>query len=391
MSNSRAARFATGLVLLAVVALGLPSPTRAAVPPGPPRNLTAAGGDELAILSWLPPLDDGGAPIVAYLFNYYVSGVLLYQDIEYGVTTSSIRGPDRLIVNGWADLYFQIAAVNEAGQGEYSEPSNLISTSEGSSAPRVAISEVPPSGGTTSTDPEGTTPSAENPVITSVTVPATEDGGVVSIAETALFGSPEGFTFLGQEISIHSTAVTGETNPLEIVFRVDPALAPVTIFRNGQPITDECTGPGVASPSPCIASGGGTAEITILTAAASTWNVGIPDYAFSGFSSPVDNLPVRNAAKGGRAIPVRFGLGGDQGLNIFAAGSPASRQVACDAGSSIDAIEETTATGSSLSYSAGTGLYQLTWNTERSWNGTCRELLLRFRDGSQARAIFTFR
>ena len=41
-------------------------------------------------------------------------------------------------------------------------------------------------------------------------------------------------------------------------------------------------------------------------------------YDFSGFFSPVDNPDVLNQVKAGSTIPVKFGLGGDQGLDIFA-------------------------------------------------------------------------
>ena len=41
-------------------------------------------------------------------------------------------------------------------------------------------------------------------------------------------------------------------------------------------------------------------------------------YDFGGFFSPVDNPDVLNRAKAGSAIPVKFSLGGDQGLDIFA-------------------------------------------------------------------------
>src|SRR5438445_3582384 len=41
-------------------------------------------------------------------------------------------------------------------------------------------------------------------------------------------------------------------------------------------------------------------------------------YSFSGFFAPVDNPPTFNRVKAGTAVPVKFSLGGDQGLNIFA-------------------------------------------------------------------------
>jgi len=62
------------------------------------------------------------------------------------------------------------------------------------------------------------------------------------------------------------------------------------------------------------------------------------------------------------------------------------------AGSPVDGIEETARTDAvPLTYTAGTGRYQYTWRTERSWAGTCRELIVRFRDGSEQRALFKLR
>ena len=47
-------------------------------------------------------------------------------------------------------------------------------------------------------------------------------------------------------------------------------------------------------------------------------------FNWSGFFQPVDNLPALNVVKAGSAIPVKFSLGGNKGLNIFAAGYPLS-------------------------------------------------------------------
>src|SRR6185436_4110875 len=42
-----------------------------------------------------------------------------------------------------------------------------------------------------------------------------------------------------------------------------------------------------------------------------------PLYSFTGFYQPVDNLPTLNIVNAGKAIPVKFSLGGFQGLDIF--------------------------------------------------------------------------
>jgi hypothetical protein len=120
--------------------------------------------------------------------------------------------------------------------------------------------------------------------------------------------------------------------------------------------------------------------------ATSTYNV---VYDFSGFLQPVENLPMLNIAKAGSAIPVKFSLGGNQGLAIFAAGYPASSPIPCDASEPGTVIEETVAAGSSsLSYDATTGQYKYVWKTERAWKGTCRMLVVRFNDGAEHLAKF---
>jgi glycosidase len=116
-----------------------------------------------------------------------------------------------------------------------------------------------------------------------------------------------------------------------------------------------------------------------------------PSYSFSGFFAPVDNPPVVNRVNAGRAIPVKFSLGGDFGLEIFAAGYPASQVVSCASGAPTDTVEQTVSAGaSSLAYDPATGVYTYVWKTERSWRG-CRELVVRFDDGSEQRALFNFR
>lgn len=114
-------------------------------------------------------------------------------------------------------------------------------------------------------------------------------------------------------------------------------------------------------------------------------------YAFSGFFSPVDNLPTVNVAKAGSAIPVKFSLGGDQGLGIFASGYPRSQAITCDAAAPQGPVEETvTAGSSSLSYDAATQRYTYVWKSDKAWANSCRMLTLQFTDGSTHTASFKF-
>jgi hypothetical protein len=114
-------------------------------------------------------------------------------------------------------------------------------------------------------------------------------------------------------------------------------------------------------------------------------------YNWTGFFSPVDNPPVVNGVTAGQGIPVKFGLGGNQGLSIFVAGYPASQQIACTGGSE-DEIEQTvTAGSSSLSYDPATNQYNYVWKTDRSWKGTCRRLTVKLNDGTSHTADFKFK
>jgi len=96
--------------------------------------------------------------------------------------------------------------------------------------------------------------------------------------------------------------------------------------------------------------------------------------------------------KAGKAVKVRFGLGGDHGLGIFSSGYPASQVISCATSAVIDPVEEVIdAFTSSLTYDAVNGRYTYTWHTDPTWSGTCRQLILRFDDGTIRTALFKFR
>jgi hypothetical protein len=113
-------------------------------------------------------------------------------------------------------------------------------------------------------------------------------------------------------------------------------------------------------------------------------------YAWIGFFKPVDNLPTVNTVKAGSAVPVKFSLSGNQGMDIFQAGYPRSGTINCTASYQDEITETVTAGQSSLSYDAGSGQYIYVWKTERTWSG-CRVLQVKLRDGRSYYAMFQFR
>ncbi|HYE16105.1 MAG TPA: PxKF domain-containing protein, partial [Pyrinomonadaceae bacterium] len=114
-------------------------------------------------------------------------------------------------------------------------------------------------------------------------------------------------------------------------------------------------------------------------------------YNFSGFFPPVENPPTYNTVKAGTSVPVWFSLGGRMGLDIFTPGWPVSGVVACDS-SEEPAVAEPTLQGTTNtpSYHTVNNRYKYLWKTRAAWAGTCRQFVMRLKDGSTHRANFKF-
>ncbi|KAG2494967.1 hypothetical protein HYH03_006901 [Edaphochlamys debaryana] len=155
---------------------------------------------------------------------------------------------------------------------------------------------------------------------------------------------------------------------------------------------NECT-----TNNPC--KNGGTCDNTIgsYTCTCSTCYSGATcaTLNFAGFFQPIDNEPVANVIKLGQAVPVKFSLGCNNGLSIFAPGFPKVAPAYCTTGQPEDAVPLSTATAgaSSLSYDPTSGQYSYVWKTpsDARYAGTCQYLVLQFADGTQRRALFKFR
>jgi YVTN family beta-propeller protein len=167
---------------------------------------------------------------------------------------------------------------------------------------------------------------------------------------------------------------------------------------------DEPGGSGLAS---CVGDVADGAAIDTASVGAKTFTVTAEDnarniasathaysvvYSFSGFFSPVDNPPVLNSVKAGSGVPVKFSLGGDQSVSIFATGYPKSQKITCDTSAPLDTIEETvTAGSSSLSYDPIADQYVYVWKTDKAWANTCRQLVAKLNDGTEHVANFKFK
>lgn len=180
------------------------------------------------------------------------------------------------------------------------------------------------------------------------------------------------------------------------------------------PLNSPATSMPVSFAAPAASDNCSTPMLTVLPASGSVFSVGPTTvnvtatdgagnqstcafivtvlHNFSGFFQPVDNAPIINVANAGSSIPVKFSLSGNKGLNILAAGYPVSQPVACSSGAPLDSIEETaTAGNSSLSYDPATDRYIYVWKTEKTWKGTCRQLIVKLNDGSTHVCNFQFK
>lgn len=144
----------------------------------------------------------------------------------------------------------------------------------------------------------------------------------------------------------------------------------------------------------------GTYRVTLVTIdnrgamgfATADHDVLIPKYNFQGFYAPINNQPTVNLMQAGRAVPVKFSLGKDEGLDIFEIGYPKVQEVDCSTGVALDEVEDTVTAGSSdLSYDPISDTYTYVWKTQDSWAGTCRRLVVGLNDGSRPAADLMFR
>ena len=279
---------------------------------------------------------------------------------------------------------FSVTATDHSG--------NSATTSVAYTVQTTTTQTLPSGGGTVAVG----TATAVDPIAVNLT---TAVAGTVSmsVSPTVTQAAPSGYQLQNYTVSIAAPPATIAA-PMSIAFDLNSTLLiaggvdyqTVQIFRDGVAL-----GPCSTGTPPCVANRtaqpNGDAVITILTDHASTWNIGRKSpYVKSGPFAPVTPTPVYNSLKAGAAVPVKFTLGGDQGLNIFAWHSPSSLPVSCQSGAAVGAITQTVfADVSKLQYDSSSGQYIFVWKTDKAWTG-CRELRLRFIDGSTISARFLF-
>ena len=109
-------------------------------------------------------------------------------------------------------------------------------------------------------------------------------------------------------------------------------------------------------------------------------------YAFEGFFDPVMNPPALNRWPATKPLPIRFSLGGDQGLDVFD-GRPQVTPISCltlqPISGSWNALMSPLVLGQD-------GVYQFLWNTVRRAAGRCRQLTVNLADGTSHSVFVRF-
>jgi hypothetical protein len=243
------------------------------------------------------------------------------------------------------------------------------------------------------------------------------DRPAITVTQTPIPGTVVGLG--GTTVTLTATDESNNTSMLNTLFTVVDTTPPViscpanvTVFLR---LNTTATSMPVSYPSPATATDNcGPVNITYTPASGSVFPVGATVvtatatdgagnqssctftvtvlYDFTGFFAPVSNVPTLNVVKAGSAVPIKFSLSGNKGLNVFAANSPQSGLIPCDASvPAIDVVDTVQAGASSLSYDPSTDQYSYVWKTDSSWVGTCRQLIITLNDGSVQIANFKFK
>src|SRR5205814_188782 len=120
------------------------TPSAAPPPPSPPsapQNLAATGGNAQVTLTWQAPASNGGSPITNYKINRGTSsnGETLLATIGNVLTYT-----DTSVTNG-VTYYYQVSAVNGAGEGPRSNEASATPSPPPPPPPDFGISATPAS------------------------------------------------------------------------------------------------------------------------------------------------------------------------------------------------------------------------------------------------------
>jgi len=237
------------------------------------------------------------------------------------------------------------------------------------------------------TDSPGTCNLQEN--YFEVQVSSFSDFALLAINHPPIAGSQEIFT--NENTSVNLTLCASDDDGDTLTYEVVTAPAHGTLTGSGPDMTYVPDVYFSGSEAFTFKANDGLADSNIGTVSITVKVV----YAFSGFSSPVDNPPIVNVAKAGQSIPVKWRISRPDGTPIIDPSSfksLISYAVGCDGLSDDPATEvEEYTTGSSGLQNVGDGYWQFNWQTSKTYAGKCRMMVLTLADGNSYKASFRFK
>lgn len=103
--------------------------------PGKPGNLEVTDWDKNFVdLKWIPPKEDGGSPITGYLIEVKDKSGTWEKALTVPADKTTATVPN--LVEG-ESYVFQVKAINAAGPGVASDPTNTIVTKPRNMAPHI--------------------------------------------------------------------------------------------------------------------------------------------------------------------------------------------------------------------------------------------------------------
>jgi predicted extracellular nuclease len=113
-------------------------------------------------------------------------------------------------------------------------------------------------------------------------------------------------------------------------------------------------------------------------------------FNWSGFFQPIANPPALNTVKAGSAIPIKFSLSGNQGMDIIYSGYPVSQKINCTTLAPLN-NPPVQAVIIDSSYDPLVDQYIFNWKTSATWKNTCQKLTVQLIDGTIHIAYFKFK
>src|SRR5256884_61471 len=110
-------------------------------PPSAPQNLAATGGNAQVTLTWQAPASDGGSPITNYKIY---RGVAPSTETLLTTVGNVLTYTDSAVTNG-VTYYYQVSAVNAAGEGPRSNEASAAPSPPPPPPPDFSISATPAS------------------------------------------------------------------------------------------------------------------------------------------------------------------------------------------------------------------------------------------------------